>query len=730
MSEIINYDRVLHAAMNTHWGEHENGQVDWGARLLLHGPPGSKKTATMKALARRYRVPFYSLKPGAKGQGGFGVTPVPTKVTTPDGREMMVLIYPGPDWVASFGIGAAIVAVDEMNTAPPALQPPLLGLVQEKEIGSAWMGNRVRVIGATNSTEDAAGGWDLAPAVANRLGHIQWQDPTIEDWTDYMLRGATTDQKDFIDLVAEEQRVLEAWPNAFAAGAGLVTSFLRRNRSKFRQQPKKSDAQSSQAWASPRCYDDKTEVLTRRGFVSWPLVTEHDEFATRDNLGRMTFVRAAEIYKAPYKGQMYRIKGQHVDQLITPGHKVLVSLGHRSTSEQATEFRLMPIEGVADYLHGTRVARMTSEGAWSGTDNATFTIGDRRVSSCDLARFLGWWLTDGSLQRNQNGQTLVKVTQVDDALRDDVFEAFSRVSTKKVWMCKDRVIVDDPALFEFLVEQGPKHAGKRFVPRALMDCDKETMSALLEGAFVGGWLNKGTKYICVGSNKRLASDLQEAAIKSGGTGRVTCRRTRKGTEIYTVSIMVRRYINPIIMADNVSKEDYDGTIYCCRVEPHHTLLIRRNGHAIWSGNTWEYAIRTLASSRIHGLNDSETDLFMGAYVGEAVMVEFAAFRSMADLPDPMALLEGREKFKHNPHRLDRTMVTINSCAAIVAPEKAEHRKERAKFLWLILTDLLQEAEDVAIPVASTLFKAGLSGSKESTPVLAKLKSILMATVKV
>lgn len=392
----IDYLRVIFAAFFTPWGRHETGAVDWGSRLLLHGPPGSRKTAIMREIAIMLGIFFYSLKPGAKGQGGFAVTPVPMEFTKPNGDKHMLLIFPGPDWVAEIGDNPALVLVDEMNTAAPALQAPLLGLCQEKELGSTHMGPRTRVFGCTNSVEDAAGGWDLAPAIANRLGHIQWRDPDIDEWCEYMIRGADPlEVVEKVDVADEEARVLQAWPHAWASATGFITSFLKSKRSAFRKQPKKHEPQSSQAWASPR--------------------------------------------------------------------------------------------------------------------------------------------------------------------------------------------------------------------------------------------------------------------------------------------------------------------------------------------TWEYAIRMLATSQIHGLTESETDMLIGSYIGEAVTTELATFRNNQDLPDPAELLDGKVKFKHNPHRLDRTMVVLNSCASLVAPKGAHDRVARATRLWMLLDGLLDEVKDLVIPVASTLFKSNLSGPREATKVLAAVKSSLIVT---
>jgi hypothetical protein len=254
---------IIHAAFYCPMGNLFSSEEAWGLPLLFHGPPGSTKTSTMRGTARKNVVggrpiPFEGMKPGARGEGGFGVTPVPKRL---EGGEV-VLDFPPPAYlVQKFAGGVGLLLVDELNTAPPALQPPLLGLVQERELGVHFFGARVRIFGATNTVDEAAGGWDLAPAVANRLGHIDWPDPTIEEWTSWLLNGARASEDSHVDVEAEEKRVLHAWNNgAWATACGMIAGFMRRQPELFRQQPASTDPRASRAWASPRSWEYATRA--------------------------------------------------------------------------------------------------------------------------------------------------------------------------------------------------------------------------------------------------------------------------------------------------------------------------------------------------------------------------------------------------------------------------------------------------------------------------------------
>lgn len=395
MSDNINYERLMRAVFFTPFGRHPiTNEIDWGARVVLRGPPGSWKTALLRKLARDVDAAFYSLKFGAKGEGGFGVTPIPKEVTK-NGVKETVLSFPVPDWVIDLNSKKrALVAIDELNTAPPAIQAAQLGLIQEKEIGSGYLGAHVRLIGATNETEDAAGGWDLSAAVANRLGHISFPDPRLKKWSVGLLREFIDEPDTTNHYSGEEARVLAARPAAWAKASGQVVSFIQKRPELIRKQPHSGDPQSSKAWPSPR--------------------------------------------------------------------------------------------------------------------------------------------------------------------------------------------------------------------------------------------------------------------------------------------------------------------------------------------SWDYATKALASAYIHGLNEDERDEFMGAYVGNAAIGEFATWFSEQDLPDPVNVLEETEKFVHDPMRLDRTNAVLNSCAALVIPADAENRTQRAKKLWAIVGEVGKDAQDVASTTAKLLIDAKLTSFKEAMDTLAKMNKVLKA----
>jgi MoxR-like ATPase len=215
----------------------------WGLPLFLWGDPGIGKTHIIKAICRMLGLSLERLSPGERGEGQFGVVPVPGA----DG----FLHYPAPAWAAKFEANPGLIFVDEANTAPPgSIQAALLGLVQLRVLGSHEFGPRVRTLAAANEVADAAGGWDLPVALANRFGHLDVEKPDATEWGISFLNRFSSIDGDTLDATAEEKRVMDAWDGADAMARGLVNGFITRKPDMLHKKPARGA--KVKAWASPR----------------------------------------------------------------------------------------------------------------------------------------------------------------------------------------------------------------------------------------------------------------------------------------------------------------------------------------------------------------------------------------------------------------------------------------------------------------------------------------------
>lgn len=203
----------------------------WGLPILCWGDPGVGKTALIRQAARAVQLPFERLSPGERGEGAFGVVPMPGA----DG----FLHYPAPDWVARFHEGG-VLFLDEINLGGVGLQAPMLGLVQLRMIGTYALHERTRVLAAANDAEDS-GGWDLVRALDNRFGHFTYEGMPVDDWIPAYMTRFDRDIGPTIDAKVEEARVMELWPEADDFARARVAGFIHRQRDHLHRKPEKGN---------------------------------------------------------------------------------------------------------------------------------------------------------------------------------------------------------------------------------------------------------------------------------------------------------------------------------------------------------------------------------------------------------------------------------------------------------------------------------------------------------
>ncbi|MFF0013565.1 AAA family ATPase [Streptomyces sp. NPDC005374] len=138
--------------------------------VLLWGEPGIGKTAALTQLAATLDLPLTTVIASVHEPSDFSGLPVVGDDPATQGVPMAP-----PDWaVRLVRAGRGLLFLDELSTAPPAVQAALLRLVLERRIGALRLPPGVRIVAAANPRSSAADGWELSPPLANRFVHLQW----------------------------------------------------------------------------------------------------------------------------------------------------------------------------------------------------------------------------------------------------------------------------------------------------------------------------------------------------------------------------------------------------------------------------------------------------------------------------------------------------------------------------------------------------------------------------
>ncbi|MDI1461586.1 MoxR family ATPase [Catellatospora sp. KI3] len=138
--------------------------------VLLWGEPGIGKTAALNQLAAVLDLPLTTVIASVHEPTDFSGLPIVGDDPAVQGVPMAP-----PDWaVRLVRAGRGLLFLDELSTAPPAVQAALLRLVLERRVGALELPPGVRIVAAANPRSSAADGWELSAPLANRFVHLQW----------------------------------------------------------------------------------------------------------------------------------------------------------------------------------------------------------------------------------------------------------------------------------------------------------------------------------------------------------------------------------------------------------------------------------------------------------------------------------------------------------------------------------------------------------------------------
>jgi len=299
---------------------------------LFWGPPGVGKSSVIRSFCRKQGYECITIIASYREPQDFGGLPViDQKGIRVGDRDYVVARLAPPDWAvkAATSDRPAVAFIDEITCTPPAVQAPLLRVVNELVVGEFQLPpERVAVIAAANPPEQAAGGWDLAPPLANRFAHFQFNLDRA-DWAERFPTywGAPPEIK-----FAGEVLDAEKW----ARSRSLVAAYINARQLALLRVPDEA-SNASRAWPSPRSWDaasrfmaiagdDADEVIEMVSGCIGPADTT--EFATW--LKQMDLPDPEEILKNP-KGYTFPERGDHTYAVLA---SVAAAVANRNTPER------------------------------------------------------------------------------------------------------------------------------------------------------------------------------------------------------------------------------------------------------------------------------------------------------------------------------------------------------------------------------------------------------------
>ena len=223
---------------------------------LIWGPPGVGKSAAIRHWAAARNLPCWTVIASLREPADFGGLPVVSRSGAgADIDGIPAVSFAPPRFAVEAARRGGVIFLDELTTAPPAVQAALLRAVLELAFGDLELDpDRVTVVAAANPPAEAAGGWDLAAPLANRFVHHPYAlNPTA--WVDsFPTYWGASPELTFAGLSVDAP----AWQRARLQ----VAAFIRSRPNLLLNLPKEASRQG-RAWPSPRSWDFASRLLAR-----------------------------------------------------------------------------------------------------------------------------------------------------------------------------------------------------------------------------------------------------------------------------------------------------------------------------------------------------------------------------------------------------------------------------------------------------------------------------------
>ncbi|GAC1529003.1 MAG: hypothetical protein NVS3B1_20470 [Marmoricola sp.] len=324
------------------------------------------------------------------------------------------------------------------------------------------------------------------------------------------------------------------------------------------------------------CYDSETEVLTERGWVKWPDVETSDLLAAVDiNSGAIEFEIPAALQHGYHEGKMYRLTGQQVDLLVTPGHR-LISASRRSGGSW-TPFGFSTAEELAGRPH--RVLKAGMLGPRQGLSNPW------GIEPETFAALVGFFIGDGHAHRTEAWNPNRITFHLRKARKIEFLRSLGLPMTEGV-----SFTVALPGIGTWFRANCYTAGAQKCLPPGFLSMTGSEWFALSTGLRESDGAAKRNTWTYTSTSERLLGEIQALAHLNGEVASLSWTtpfgQRSQGRLNFSHRLTPRIEPNQATRSRTYSEgwEAFEGDVWCATVSTG-ALLVRRNGKVVVSGNS-------------------------------------------------------------------------------------------------------------------------------------------------
>jgi len=310
------------------------------------------------------------------------------------------------------------------------------------------------------------------------------------------------------------------------------------------------------------CYDDQTDVLTKRGFVKFSELVDGDLVAQVHNDQTVDFVKPTKMFSYDYKGDMISFKKRGIDLLVTPNHRMVSRKVKYDDASQQTS--LGYDECSAEFWNPKRTDCLDFGGSATGKLQTLSWMQQLQIA----------YQADGYKIKNKDSYSYIfgfkklrKVERLIEILSN--LDACYTTNVRPDGVTEIRILASDMNMKKSLSWvydlDISSEWGEEFIEELrYWDGDLKKHGR-------GGIVYNTSDITCADVVQYVASlvPMKSSVGLYGGVYRVTCF-----TDVgYMTGESTRK-----------STMDYDGVVYCVEV-PTNNLIVRRGGYTTVCGNS-------------------------------------------------------------------------------------------------------------------------------------------------
>lgn len=361
------------------------------------------------------------------------------------------------------------------------------------------------------------------------------------------------------------------------------------------------------------CYTSDHDVLTEKGWIPINELTMDDKIASvqmKNDYFTMMYENPLELFQYDYDGELYSVKTDQVDLVVTPNHRMIVGNIDRKRYD---------IELAKDIYGKKRSYKKNIDMYIPPKINYKFTIpGIDNLPNLVIPMdhwltFFGIWIAEGWISSNEQICFTTHKPRVQEAIENInrylKFTIDKSDETKSKYKC----CFNDKRLINFVK---PYALGrlKKFLPNWVWDLSTYQARTLIDGIMLSNiHVNEYGTRVYDTASKQLADDFQKLCFHAGWSCNMKLKNTigqmcilkcgkpkKTNTDIWRLTILSAQN-HPIVnkdIKDGINQKDkyikfndelmqncIPNKVYCCKMNGSGIIYVRRNGCVVLSGNS-------------------------------------------------------------------------------------------------------------------------------------------------